>query len=575
MDIKKEIAVKMISHVNKSPEIKEPETASGRILLEKLSALGKKRLWVFSGTGICRLIVVIFILLSLGMFFDWIFDFDIKIRALLLLIYTATLGCITYSGIIKNFITKPDREDLALMVEKSFPVFKSRLISSVQFINSDKNDDGITGVLINKLIQETESIARPLNFLKIIDTKPLKTGLISAVITLIVTATAFYQTKEYSVILLKRLFLSSIEVPRKTRVEVITGNKIIGRGDSVSIQAMASGIIPTSGQLLTYYNSGRTAEYIMQPDETNKTLFSVALDNLQESFDYRVKLFDGASKRFRIEVVTRPDVAFIECIQQYPDYTGLGELKRNPGDLGLLAGSKLKLTITATKPVKSGRIRLAGLEKNLPLQVDNNSNKVLHCSFEIPPANLTGFSIFLTDNNGVESKDPTLYKIDIIPDKPPGVKIIYPERKEELYTRLARVLIGFEASDDFGISAIKIHYKIDTINNGAEKIIELDLNNEKPRNLRRRFEWEISKLEPPPAEGSTIEYWVEAIDLNDKTGPGIGLSEHYLAKIVSEAEKRAELMNRISEYIGNLGEVANEQERLSQSIGEIILQKTK
>ncbi len=565
----------MIETAQKLSETKQSTTAPGRMLIEKLHSTGKLRLYYISANGCCRTFLIVLSLVLAGMLLDWIFEFDIKVRALLLLVYITSFGLLLYFGIVKHFIFKPDIEDLALMVEKSFPVFRSRLISSVQFLKTDQTENGIAKILIDRLIQETESLARPLDFSKIIDKKPLKRILIVSGLVFILAIIAFYQTREISVVLLRRVLLSSVDVPRKTRVEVITGNKTVGRGDSIIIQARASGIIPEKGDLFIYYDSGRTTQYLLESETSDKSLFSLKLDNLQESFGYRVKLFDGTSKRFRIDVITRPEVAFIECVQQYPEYTGLGEVNRNLGDLGLLAGSNLKLKITSTKPVKSGKIYLSGLEKDVPLRLDNYSNNVLFGSFEIPPTKLNGFSVYLTDHYGVSSKDPALYKIDIIPDKPPAVKIIYPERKEELYTRLARILIGFEASDDFGLSAIKLHYKIDTLNNGEERIIELDLNNEKPKSLRRRFEWELLKIEPPPAEGSTIEYWIEAVDLNNKTGPGIGVSERYLAKIVSEAEKRADLMNRISEYIGNLGEVANEQERLSQTIGEIILQKTK
>ncbi len=571
MDNAQKIATKMTSTLQQ--QAKEP--ACDSMLADKISALGKKRLAVICGTSICRLILTILGLVSVGMLFDWIFDFSIGVRALLLLAYILIAGILIYYGIFKQIVNKPDDEQLALMVEKAFPVFKSRLISSIQFLKSDEFHNTFSLALIKRLLQETSEIAKPLDFSSIVSTRQLNSYLALTTLILLLSALAFYQTYEVSGVLFRRVFLSSIEVPRKTRVEVITGDKIVGRGDSIEIMAKARGLIPSNGELIISHSLGKEARYLMNPNSSDSSLFSIKLDNLQDSFNYRVKLNDGISKRYNIEVITRPEVAFLECIQEYPEYTGLGQVRKNPGDLGILAGSKLKLKITATKPVKGGRLHLAGLDTDVPLVPVQNSKQELTGEIEIPANKLSGFSIFLADNYGVESKTPVLYKIEIIPDKPPAVKIAYPERKEELYTRLARILIGIEASDDFGIDKIKIHYKIDTVDKGAEKIIELDLNNEKPKNLRRRFEWELFKLEPSPSEGSTIEYWLEAIDTNNKTGPGIGLSERYLAKIVTEAEKRADLMARVSEYLTGLGEVADEQEKLSQSLGEIILQKTK
>ncbi len=571
MDNAEKIATKMTNVLKQ--QTKEP--ANNSILTVKISALGKKRLAVICGISLCRLILTTFGLISVGMLLDCVFDFSIGVRALLLLTYVLIIGILIYRGVFKQIVNKPDDEQLALMVEKSFPVFKSRLISSIQFLKSDQVYNTFSINLINRLLQETSELAKPLDFSIIVSARKLNSYLALTTLILVLTTLAFYQTYEVSGALIKRAFLSSIEVPRKTRVEVITGNKIVGRGDSIEITAKARGLIPSKGELIISHSFGKETKYLMTPKSSDSSYFSIKLDNLQESFNYSVKLNDGISKRYNIEVITRPEVAFLECIQQYPEYTGLDQVRKNPGDLGVLAGSKLKVKITATKPVKGGRLHLAGLDTDIPLSLVQNSAQELTGNIEIPTNKLSGFSIFLVDNFGVESKDPALYKIEIIPDKPPAVKIAYPERKEELYTRLARILIGIEASDDFGIDKIKIHYKIDTIDKGAEKIIELDLKNERPKNLRRRFEWELSKLEPSPSEGSTIEYWLEAIDTNNKTGPGIGLSERYLAKIVPEAEKRADLMARVNEYLAGLGEVANEQEKLSHSLGEIILQKTK
>lgn len=54
------------------------------------------------------------------------------------------------------------------------------------------------------------------------------------------------------------------------------------------------------------------------------------------------------------------------------------------------------------------------------------------------------------------------------------------------------------------------------------------------------------------------------------TGPGIGTSEHFTAKVVSDAEKRADLLNRVGDSIGAIGEAANDQEKLNQRLGDII-----
>jgi hypothetical protein len=72
------------------------------------------------------------------------------------------------------------------------------------------------------------------------------------------------------------------------------------------------------------------------------------------------------------------------------------------------------------------------------------------------------------------------------------------------------------------------------------------------------------------AEGHLIEYWIEAADNNHVTGPGVGQSEHQWAKVVSESEKRADLLNRASDYLGSINDLTADQEKLNQSLGQLI-----
>ena len=77
-----------------------------------------------------------------------------------------------------------------------------------------------------------------------------------------------------------------------------------------------------------------------------------------------------------------------------------------------------------------------------------------------------------------------------------------------------------------------------------------------------------------PAE-TAIEYWLEAQDTNDVTGPGLATTEHYWLKVVSEDDKRADLMNQLDGFLGTLGSVAEEEERLNQHLGTLIFGKAK
>jgi hypothetical protein len=199
----------------------------------------------------------------------------------------------------------------------------------------------------------------------------------------------------------------------------------------------------------------------------------------------------------------------------------------------------------------------------------------------------------MLDAQDMESRDSAVYRVEVIPDKAPTVRITFPDRKEELVTRQALMVIGMDIADDFQISKLRLRYRTDNLNatdaasvNGGASVpasrpatqndpqtLELELGPEPTKRLKRRFEWNLNTFKPLLPEGTRIEYWVEAEDNNNATGPGIGSSEHQFAKVVSVEEKRADLLNRAGDYLGSINDVAADQEKINQSLGQIIREK--
>jgi hypothetical protein len=542
-------------------------------LRDKLAGVRSRLLTVSAGAGVAWMIILAVVALAAGMLVDWWMDLPFWARTLMLLADLAGLAALLFIFIIRPALRQPDDDTVALLVQKARPAFCTRLIAAMQLARPGGLTPGASAELVRALVKETEAMARRMDIREVIPTGPFQCQARNALILLALAATAFAYTREVSLPLLKRALLADVEVPRKTRVDVLSGDKLIGRGDNVTIIARARGYIPKSGLLLITHASGHSEEIPLIADRRDSRKFVQEIENVQDTFTYKVRLFDGVSPRYKVEAVPRPEVAFLECNQIYPAYTGLGTVRRSLGDLVLLAGSKLQLKATATKEISKASVKLVGLGKVIAMEVSPQNRKQMAATVPVPIKDLSGISLNLTDRHGVQSRDPAVYRVDILLDKPPVTRITYPDRKEDLVTQMAALLIGFEAMDDFAIGKVFLRYKIDTVDKGAEKSIELDLGKETPKSLRRRFEWQLRDLPAVPAEGSIIEYWMEAADTNNETGPGTGASEHYVARVVSEAEKRADLMNRVNDYLGGITEVAKDQERLNEVLGTIIRAK--
>jgi hypothetical protein len=273
-----------------------------------------------------------------------------------------------------------------------------------------------------------------------------------------------------------------------------------------------------------------------------------------------------------------PGVASVECRQLFPKYTRLPAQRRALGDLKILAGSRLVLKVRANAVIKSGEIRLVGADhekviKSVPLAPDPKDHAQLVGEIEIPAKDAAGLTLHLVDEDEIESRGAAIYPLEVLLDEAPTVKVLWPERREELLTREATMLLAFVAKDDYGVAKVRLNYAVDWVEGAPHKTVDLDLGSALPRDINRRFNWRIGQITPHVEEGSVIDYWLEVLDANDITGPGIGVTEHLQARVVSEAEKRADLANRLSDTMEGLNGVKHGQEDVNQQLGEIIFEK--
>jgi len=366
---------------------------------------------------------------------------------------------------------------------------------------------------------------------------------------------------------------------RHTEVVCLTKDKTVPAGDDITIEAQAQGIIPSHGRITLEYASGRIQEITLDPEKDRSDFFSIKIAKVDEPFAYTIRLNDGISDKYQISTVPRPNVTSIDCEQTYPAYTGLDPIKRTVGNLALLAGSTLKIHATTNSLVTKAVLKEIGVDKTIPLTIGGKDNKELTGQIDIPTADLTGFSIQLTNEAGVTSGDETQYRIDLIPDRPPTVQITEPDRLEELDTLKAKPAIIFTATDDYGLAKVSLMYRIaqddsdTTVDaNGAAppppdaKRLDIPLGAGHPQNLQRTYLFDLGGLQPPVHEGTSLEYWIEAQDANNVTGPGIGESEHHLIKVVTAMEKKAEIMDRMLNQLSSVEETSKAEKDINNDL---------
>lgn len=468
----------------------------------------------------------------------------------------------------------PSGDALALWIERRRPEFRSRWISAVQLQRQADGapEDPATAAFVARLVDEADALGAQVDWPAVVPSEAFRArarqvGWLAGVV-LVVGIVSWPS----SGILLRRWALQEVPLPRQTRIVEITGSRTLGRGDDFLLRTQAEGVLPKAGKLILRHPSGRVQTLSLEADPAHPGWYERTLANLPASFHYRVEVHDATSAEFEVQVLPRPAVTNLALSVTLPEYTRLGTRSVAPNELTLLRGSRLRIAGQATQPLARADLRLAGVERTLAAVVDPTDPARFVGEVPITGDGLSGFALELVDRLGVGSRDPAIFAVEVVADRVPQVRMLVPSRREELVTSRSEALVAMEVADDFGLGSLRLLYQfVGATNHAAPASIDLDLTGETNAVVRRRFEWKLAQLRPPLTDGAMLEFWVEAADRNNLDGPGIGRSERYLLRVVSEAEKRADLLGRAGDAIGRLGDVAQGQERLNESLGRIIL----
>jgi hypothetical protein len=113
-------------------------------------------------------------MLALAMFLDWWLDLPRPLRATMLLAQTTIAGFILWRMVLIPIIRQPTDDELALMVEKARPEFRSRLIASVQLTRPGALGSNDSASMVEAMVEQTEAVAAPQDFTKIVSTERLQ-----------------------------------------------------------------------------------------------------------------------------------------------------------------------------------------------------------------------------------------------------------------------------------------------------------------------------------------------------------------------------------------------------------------
>ena len=217
---------------------------------------------------------------------------------------------------------------------------------------------------------------------------------------------------------------------------------------------------------------------------------------------------------------------------RFPAYTELPELAvhNSSGEVHILQGSTVEWEARADRKVQQARLLVNG--SPLPLEVRDSRH--LRGSW-VASAGGSYHIEFLSQGKVIAQSPPISIHVEV--DHPPSVRFLAPESPLSLAPEENSLLLRFEASDDYGLDSLWLHYSID---NQATQVLPVALSG--ARRVQGEFLWDLSSMALLP--GQTVHYVLVARDNDVEAGNKEGLSQTQMLQKFSPAMHKKWAMDK-------------------------------
>ncbi|MDR3228579.1 MAG: DUF4175 domain-containing protein [Puniceicoccales bacterium] len=536
-----------------------------------------------AGEGVAALLLAACALLAVQIALDWFFEAPRWVRAAWLAADAVLLAALYLRDTHARLWRKPALSRVALLVERRWPELGQCLVTSVELAEGGAHSSRGAFALVEKVFWHTRKKLRSLDFREAAPPLVLRRRAAAALAALALFGALLAAAGPASGVLLRRVILLSTEpLPRRTAVEAITGNLVVAVGGDIELSARAKGEVPRGGRLLIHRDGAAAQEAALLPVGD---VFTRKISGVQSDFRYTFLLGDGRGAEFRVTARRPPSLTLLRFEEHRPAYTKLSPRPRAPSDLTLLAGGRLKISLTANEPLSAAFLLPTGADvKPVPLAV---SGENATGEFLVPAKNLTGLAVRLVSKDGFATSGETVYPVNLTPDNPPELRVLDNLEATQTVVLKAKPTVVFTADDDYGLAALRVVWQLlppagatTGAGNGATGATGAKPGARAPRRYYAtltpkavgnaaapyRHMFDLPALDAALSSGWTVSYWIEAEDNNTATGPGITKTTPRQLRVVTPAEKQAEILERVRRSSTVIESTADVQRKLGDDV---------
>lgn len=541
----------------------------------------------------------------------------------------AALGLGIVWPILRYTVFAPDDKRLAGEYAERIPAVKDRVLNALQLLDKVETaqQDGYSPDLILEAGRSVAEELKPIDPRALPDTRRVK---FSQKLAIGAGALALLALAVFGGSLLRageRVLKPGEEfaAPAPFTLTLKPGDAQLVRGDSLVVEIFATGEVPREVTLERQESGKNVSEPVAlrfsetPPDPpvngggtdadsgrpgmggSAAKVARYTYRGVTAPFTYWAHSGAVETDHYKVAVQELPSVKFLSVRLTPPAYTGLDEqiLEENVGDIAALVGTQVKLSLAATKTLKSASLEFF-TAKETPATPPANGGEAASASghpgtdaaavptetraLVVDGSRANGefavrasgyYRIKLVDQDGRENRDPILYRVTARHDELPLITIIEPSQDLDIAGNVKLPLVA-EAADDYGFTRMQLRYHRTSVFESPEQqqdeanyqSMALEYRQPEPGKAVSEQLWDLTPLDLLPED--QVFFFVEVWDNDRIAGPKRARSETRILRYPSMAEMFDQQEQQAEAQQISLEDLLKESKALREKVEEAV-----
>ncbi|MGI4867206.1 MAG: DUF4175 family protein [Janthinobacterium lividum] len=441
-------------------------------------------------------------------------------------------------------------EQAARQVGDLFPQVQDRLLNALQLQGQARDNELLLASLEQRAAQlQGVSFAQGIDIQQ--ESKPLWKYVLPPLAVLLL-ALAFYPaliTQGTS-----HIWHFQRQYSRPAPFDFVVKNKELRvfKGENFTLDVSVAGqALPASASIFI-----EGAEQPLTKVNGQPNAYRYTFEQPSQDVNFQLSGAGFVSEEYHLKVLERPDLRDFSVHVTYPAYTGRpAETIRNGGNLTVPEGSQLRWEFS-TAATEALSLVFDKPAETVPATHNGDTFVAERRAMRSQPY------LVRLQNAASLNRDPITYQLTVVPDAPPTLTV---ETFSDT-TSLRFLALGGTAQDDYGLTALRLHYQVlrGGSPGGTSRVQNLGLPGGAGGTYS--YTWNLGPLNLQP--GDRLQYFVEATDNDGVHGPKSTRSRPLEFRLPTRRELDKQLATQANSVASQLSSAAKQSKQLERELAQ-------